>query len=318
MQKIGIFVSIILIVGFAKAQKIEPKLTLHASGGVYDFYVEAKTLYAATDEGCVDIFDLKNHTLINKILLPKITDFSGEKVAPKIYAIDKIDNLILITSEGQGGYRDIFLYRDKRLTKLKSAETDKLMVHRAVFVDKYNILIGLMSNELILYDFNIDKQSYRIQLGTSVFSDFTQGTCRELAVTCDESGKLRQINIRNGKIIRTFEGQNLDKVYKTDYAKHTFLTGGQDRKVGVYRLFSESYNINSDFLVYAVALSSDAALGAYQCNEQNEIRVFDVETRQEIAILSGQKCTLTKIYFIDNQTLVSSSEDNEILFWKIN
>jgi len=317
MHKSLFFITFIFTIGFLSAQNTSPEFALNASGGVYDFIIDNQTLYAATDAGSVDIFDIKTQKLTSKISLPKITDYSGEKINPKIYAIDKISEMLLLTSEGEGGYRDVFLYKNKTLSKLKSAQDDKLMVRRAAFVDKSNILIGLMSNELVFMDINTRKHYYRIQLDASVFSDFAQGTCRELAVCCDESGKLRWVNIRTGKIFKTFQGQNLDNVYKTDYANLTFISAGQDRKVGVYRFNSDSYSIEADFLIYAVGLSADASRGAFSANAENEIRVFDTKNRQIITTLSGQKSTLTKIFFIDNQTLVTSSEDKEILVWKI-
>jgi len=298
---------------------INPKFTLKASGGVYDFIIEDNILYAATDAGVVDIFDIKRKTRIGEIRVPKIKDFAGDFILPKIFSIDKIkvEESIILTVQGDAGYRDVFIYKNKKLTKILS-EKDKLMAKRAIFITKDLIMLGLLSNEILLYNIKTDKQIYRKQLSTSVFSDFTTDKTREITITCEESGKIRMLNSKNGQTIKVFSGQNLDNVYKVCYNKMTFIGAGQDRRVSVYRWGREEYYIETDFLVYCVGLDEEGRLGAYPANENNDIYIFNTETREILHKLKGQKSTLTKIEFLPNNKMVSSSEDKYIIFWDLN
>lgn len=308
----------VLIAGTLNA--IPPAYKLETTGGVYDFVVENDTLYAATNNGTIEIFIISQKKKIEQIDLPKIKDFAGDMIAPKLFSVDKLernDNL-LIVAQGEGGFTDIYLIDKKRnFKKIKSAQTHKLIAKRAVFEDRQTILIGLMSNELILCNISSEKPIYKIQLGTSVFSDFTIDKTRAIVTTCEESGKLRFINIRTGKTIKVFSGENKDNVYKVAYANLTFVTAGQDRKVAVYKFSGESYAIEADFLIYSVGISQDGQFAAYPFNEKNHIQVFNTKTKQKIAVLEGQKSTLTKIYFLNNNTLITASEDNNILVWEI-
>lgn len=296
-----------------------PSFSLKASGGVYDFIIEDNILYAATDAGVVDIFNIKTKKRVSKILLPKIKDFAGDLIVPKIFSIDKLksNKAILLTVQGNAGYRDIYIYSEKKLIKIFS-QKDKLMVKRASFITKDLIMLGLLSNEMLLYNIKTKKQIYRKQLSTSVFSDFTTDKTREITITCEESGKIRMLNSLNGNTIKIFQGQNLDNVYKVCYNKMTFIGAGQDRRVSVYRWGKEEYYIEADFLVYCVGLSEDGSFGAFPANENNDIYVFNTETREILHKLIGQKSTLTKIQFLPNKKIISSSEDKYIMFWNLN
>jgi len=290
---------------------------LKASGGVYDFFVEDNLLYAATDVGIVDIFNLKSKKKIDIIKIPKIKDFTGELIPPKVFSIDKIlgKKGILLTTQGEKGYRDIY-YFDEKLTKIFDSEKDKLIAKRAKFINKELIIIGLLSNELILYNIKTKKQIYRKHLSTSVFSDFTTDSTRKLTITCEESGKIRILNSFSGKVIKVFSGENLDNLYKVCYNKLTFIGAGQDRRVSIYRWGKESFHIQTEFPVYCVGMDNEAEIAAYSADEDNDIYVFNIKTREIIYKLKGQKSTQTKIYFNNNQ-LISSSEDEMIMVWKL-
>jgi len=306
-----------IIVSF-HAFAISPLYSLKASGGVYDFIIEGNLLYAATDIGIVDVFNYKTKKKIKEIKIPKIKDFAGDLIFPKIFSIDKIKGKegILLTVQGDKGFRDIYYLKDNNLTKILS-QKDKLMAKRASFITENLILIGLLSNELLLYDINLHKQIYRKQLSTSVFSDFTTDFTRKLAITCEESGKIRLLNSKTGQVINVFSGQNVDNIYKVCYNKMTFVGAGQDRRVSVYKWGKESYYMKADFLVYSIGLDREGKLCAYPANENNDIYVFDTNTRQILYKLIGQESTLTKIEFLPDNKMVSSSEDKKILIWKL-
>ena len=310
---------LIFLLIFNNTYAISPEFSLKASGGVYDFFIEDNLLYAATDVGIVDIFNLKSRKKKGEIVLPKIKDFAGDYISPKIFSIDKINGKegILLVTQGEKGYRDVYYYNEN-LIKIFDSEKDKLMAKRASFINEDLILLGLLSNELILYNKKTKTQIYRKQMSTSVFSDFTTDKTRKLIVTCEESGKIRILNSFSGSLIKVFSGQNLDNLYKVCYNKLTVIGAGQDRRVPVYNWGKENYYIPTEFPVYCVGMDKDAELGAYSANENNDIYVFNIETKKILYKLKGQKSTLTKIHFENKNRIISSSEDEMIMIWKLN
>ena len=318
MKKLIILFYLILIAYTTDA--IPPDYVLKSSGSVTDFVIENDLLYACTDVGIVDIFDINNKKKIKTFSIHKITDFTGNIIPAKIFSIDKLSgiNEILLCSQGSSGFRNVYIYKNEKLEKIFDSETDKLMIKRAMYIDENLILIGLLSNEIILYNIKEKNQIYRKHLSTSVFSDFILDESRNLIITCEESGTIRLLNSHKGETIKTYSGQNVDNIYKVDYSSRTFIAAGQDRRVSIYHYNNENnYYIEADFLIYCVGLSSDAKYGAYLANENNDIFVFDTETKKILHKLQGQKSTQTKIYFYDNNTIISSSEDPEILIWKL-
>ncbi len=266
----------------------------------------------------MEIYDINKRKKIKTLSVPDITDFAGETIKTKIFSIDVFGNNILIVSQGKGGYRDVYFFDKGKRIKIIDALSSKMMIKKAYFSDKNKIILGLLSNELVLYDIIKNKETYRIHLSTSVFSNFVTDKTRSLVFATEESGKVRMLGLKNGAVYAEYSGQNLDNVYSLDYQNGTIITAGQDRKVGIYKIKTgTAYHIPASFLVYCVALNSDASLGAYSANEENDIFIFDVRTKQIKYKLKGQKSTQTKIFFINNNRLISSSEDSEIMFWKI-
>lgn len=311
---VTLFITLIYINLVAKP----PDFSLTASGGVYDFVVDGNILYAATDKGIVDVFNILTKRRVNQIKVPKIHDFAGDLIAPKIFSIDLLQasKQLLLTVQGEGGFSDIYLVTGTNIQKIISAQNSKLLAKRAAFFNNNTLVIGLMSNEIVLYRYTDKKQLYRIHYSTSSLSDFVLINNRTKIVTCDEAGKLRLIDTKTGTKLKELSGQNVDNIYKTAYAHNTYITAGQDRRVAVYAP-SGNYYLTADFLVYAAGISPLGKLGAYSATALNEIQVFEIHSKQKIQTLVGQKSTLTKIFFRNEKQLITSSEDPQILFWNL-
>jgi len=58
----------LLMVTIAYSRDIPPLYTLTASGLVSDFVVDEGKLYVATDEGSIDIFDLRTQEIVDRIV----------------------------------------------------------------------------------------------------------------------------------------------------------------------------------------------------------------------------------------------------------
>lgn len=307
------------IFSFAVPLTIKPAEHIDVDGNVVEFVHKNGTLYVATDAGKLEIYNWKKKSLIKKIQFNKIHDFMGDPIEPKVFGVDVNSDatLLIIMVQDEGGERTLYLYKNKKLIKLLD-KNDHIQMREARFVDDDHILIATMSNELILFQISNRKVLYKNKLSLSTFSDFQLTTDHSRVASTCESGIVYIVNTKSGKVLKTLEGGNKDNVFKVDYKNSYILACGQDRKAVLYKVKSGSKTVYpTKFLVYAGALNKDASLSAFGINEQNDIGIYDNRTKSIKYILKGQQSTLNTILFVDDKTLISSSDDNHILIWRI-
>ncbi len=299
------------------AKDLKPTFIYSGSGAVTDLVYQNDKLYSATAEGAVDIYDTKEQKLIKTVTVPKIKDFIGDEVASKIYSVDIIDNTIMIASQGKIGYRRVHLFKDNNLTKIISV-AQSYTIAKAKFVDNNHLLIALLSNELILFDIKEKKALYREQISGSKFSSFALNEKRDEVIIADESGELKLVSVKDGKVIKEFKGQNVDNIFQVDYKNSLIITAGQDRRTAIYTKDGKTaYYKNGTFLIYSSALSPSGEIGAYASDEHNNITLFNTSTKSNLYKLGSHKATISNILFIDDKKLFTASDDKDINYWEL-
>ncbi|MFK5975226.1 MAG: WD40 repeat domain-containing protein [Sulfurovum sp.] len=316
MKKIVILLAV--IVACSQSRPISPISEIEANGTVTDMVLNKDELIIGTDRGILQVYNHKESRFIKTIKLPKIIDFVGDKISAKIYSVDKIDfKYLILSNSGKNGYTNLSIYWNNQ-TKQLISHKDKIIILKARFIDSTHILLGLLGNEAILYDIESETKIYQLSLGQSKFSDFALNEDKSQAIFACESGVLTLIDTQKGNIIREFRGQNVDNVYSVDIKKDRVVGAGQDRRGSIYSVSNDSGSyIEGTFLVYATALSPSANIVAFAMDEENSIYIYKPQTKEQIAILSGQKSRLSSIIFQDEQTLFSSSDDDTIMVWNI-
>ncbi|MGB1226553.1 MAG: WD40 repeat domain-containing protein [Poseidonibacter sp.] len=306
-----------LFVFILNAKDINPSYTYLASGGVTDLVLKENRLYVATKASKVDIFDITTKEKINSITLAKIKDFMGDEIDSKIYSVDVLNDSVLILSQGSKGGRAIHIYKDSKLQEIISAK-EKMYIARAKFVSEDKILFALLSNELYLYDLKTNKKVYDIQLSQSKFSHFAINENKKEVVVADESGILKLVDIASSKLIKNFAKQNLDNVFQIDIKNNIILTAGQDRRAAVYDVKANTaYHKDAPFLIYSAGLSPSGKIAAIASNEENEVKIFNTESKKDLYMLKGNNTTLTNIVFINEKEVFVTSDDERINYYKI-
>jgi WD40 repeat protein len=312
-----IFVAVLLSVVTLWSQDISPLKELNSNGNVYDIVVDDKYLYAGTSHGNLQVFDYASNTLVKTITLPKIKDFMGDEIYPKIFSIDHIDGRYLLLSEAKSGYRELYIYENNTTTKVISIDQKETLA-KARFVDKDHIFLADLGNDVILYDLKSKKQIYRFQISQSKFSDFDLNLDKSRAAIGCESGEISIVDIKAGKVIEVLKGQNLDNTYKVAIENSVVTGAGQDRRASYYRLPKGNGGyFEGSFLIYATALSPSGRYAAYAIDEENNIAIYDLSLEKRIALLKGQKSTLNCIVFLDEKRLFSASNDPKIMMWQL-
>jgi len=299
------------------AKEIKPLYAMKTSGGfVSDIVLDGDKIYVATDMGSVDIFALGSDKMVSQIVLEPIFSGRGELIPARISRIDRRNGKTLIVSFGAGNYRNVWIEEDGKLTQIID-EHKKLLIREAHFVDDNRIVFGTFDADIILYNISEGYKSYEHANSQSTLSDLTLSSDAKTMVAADESGAVRVYEVESAKVIAEYDSQNVDKVYSVAYSDGVIVTGGEDRRVAVYRAGEKAYHLKTDFLVYAVGLSPNATTGVYSDGEAQVLQLFNTRTKRKLDRLVGHKEIVNKIIFISENALISSGEQNELFFWKL-
>lgn len=299
------------------AKDINPNFTYLASGGVNDLVLVQNKLYAATSASSVDVFDINTQTKIKSIKLPKIKDFLGDEIDSKIYSVDTFNEDVLILSQGNKGGRAINIYKNSKLHEIIS-DKKRMFIAKAKFIDKQTIIFALLSNELYLYDLVNKKIKKIVQISHSKFSSFTLTKNKDYVIVADESGIVRMLDTKNLEVKKVFKGENVDNLFQVETKKDLIITAGQDRRCAVYNMNKDNaYYKKADFLIYSVGLSKNSTLGAFASNENNDVTVFDTNTKQDLYTLKQNPAILTNILFKSEDEIFVSSDQEKINYYKL-
>jgi len=304
----------------------QPALQYKASGSVTDMTINKGKLYVATNASSVDIFDLKTAKKLESILVPRIKDFMGDIIDSKVYSVDVQGDKIAILSQANKGFRRIHIYQRGKLDLLISNK-DELYTSKLRFLNENTLILGLLGNEIISYDISKRKINWTVQVSHSKFSDFVLNENKDEIVVADESGDLKILSTNKGSLIDTLSDQNLDNVFQVDYKNGIIATAGQDRRVVVYDIYQpergtskenfSAYYKKAPFLIYSVGLSPSGNKVAYASDEDNNVRVFNTKTKETLGDFTGNKMTLSKILFLDEERFLVASDDKVINLFQV-
>ncbi len=298
------------------AKEVTPYRYVQASEAVSDFEKVGNTLIIGTEEGVIDIYDLENDKLVDQVKLPKFKNILGDYMRSLILSVDYSEERLLFISRVLDGWRELYIYEDKALTKLID-RTEKMTLQEVKFVDAQRAVIMTMSNELILFDIKAKKILYRKQLNYASFSDMALDEEHNYLYTSDETPMITKIEINSGKIVDEYKKANKRDIFSIDYKNKMLLSGGKDKRVILYETPEKYRMTKGEFFIYGVALNPDASKAAFVKNEESSISVIDTDTMKESYLLLGHKQTIIKIDFYKENELITADEDDRLMFWRL-
>lgn len=310
-------VMIFLIASGISAKDIKPYKYIQASDAVSDFVKAGDTLVIGTEEGIVDIYDLKKDKPVDKITLKKQKNILGDESGILIISVDYMDGRVAFLTRELNTWGELYIYENKKLTKLIK-NSEHITLQKVRFVDKDRVIINTMGNELIFFDIKKAKFIYRKQLGLGSFSDMAVSENKKYLYSADETPIINKIEIESGKVLQSFEEANKRDIFSIDYKNRVLLSGGKDKRVILYKTPKEYKITKGDFFIQSVALSPNAVKAAFTKNDNDEISIIDTLTLKETHLLKGHKKTVIKIDFYEEDKLLSADEGNRLLFWKLN
>ena len=298
------------------AGNIEPSRVFTVHGNINDVLYKDGKIYAATMSGKVDIVDIKSGKIEQEIALSQIKDFMGDAIDSEVFSVDVFDDRLLILSQDNEGYTRLDVFEKGQLHHIIDKK-EKFYIVKAKFVTKNKVLLGLLSNVYVLYDIDKKKTLWEEQISMSKFSNFALNDTKTEVATADEGGDISIVSLKDGKVRHHFDGINKDEVFGIDWKKHIVITGGKDKKVGLYdtKNYTSSQKVYG-FFIYSVALSSDAKTAAASINDKNDVVIFDVASKEDRAKLVKNSSKIVSIIFIngDKEVLVAANNDKINLY----
>ncbi len=314
----GIKTLFLLLLLTAFSYSVELLRVIDAGSAVTDMVYRNGKLYVSTELGKVHVIDLKNQRILKSVELPDIRDFMGNPIPPKIFSVDVSPSgkKMIMVSEASGGYSEVYLHTEgKGLTKLIDLGKGWI-IKKGRFVDEDRVVLGFLGDEIALLRLSDRKMVYKVQVGRSSLSDISLSDDRTKVAVSDEAGIVTLVSVNDGKILRKFKGINVDKLYRLDYKGNKILVGGRDRRVALYYTDGrKAKRYHAKFLVFSVGMDSSAKVGAYLYNEQNDVKLIEVDTGREVGFLRGHKYPVGVILFL-NGKLLTGCDDGKIFIWR--
>ncbi len=324
-KKVSLFFVSLLLTINVNAIDLIPTTIYEATGGVTDIVIDKNRIFVSTSTSSVDIFDLNDTKPIKSIKVPQIKDFMGDIIDTKIYNLDVYKDKVLLTSQGIKGFREINIYSNGTLETVISVKK-KMFISKAKFINEDKILFSLLGNEMYLYDLKSKKIIWKIDVKpndavfNSTFSDFALNEDKTIAVVADESGDLKIVDINKGKVIKVLANKNLDKVFKVDYKNNKIITAGQDGRCVIYNTkTNKDYFLRKKdwFLIYGAGLSPSGKLGAFSSDENNNVTVFNTNTKSKLFKLTQNPMTLSSILFISEDEIFVTTDSNKFNYYNL-
>ena len=307
----------VLIIIYSWSSFAQKKI-IRAGGDVNDFIVDNNLLISSTQSGTIETYNLSTYKLVSRISFPKIKDFTGDLIVAEVFKIVKINSAIYAIVHGEGGFNDIYKIVGRKKEKLL---TGKQISSVAMSVGKSydnQLIICLLSNEIIKYHIADKKVEYRKQISNYAFSDMVLSEDRKYLFSSDESGEIHKVDLKTGLVIKTFKGQNVDNVICLDYASGVIVCGGKDRRLAVYNIKTNTaFHENTSSFITTVGINKSGKIAVWFDDATNELVVYDILKKSRIKTLSGHKSMVTKIFFISDNQLISSGNDRQIIIWKL-
>lgn len=298
------------------AKEITPYRSIKVGDATTDFVRADNKLIVSTRESSVMVYDLLSGKLLEKITIPTQQNILGNTIGIIVTSVDTLDGKIIFATRHLDSWGDIYMYEQKKLTKLLDA-SKKIAPKEIKFANANQIIIGTMENEIILFDMVRREVLYKKHLSEASFSDFVLSEDKKVLFSADEAPTLYKIDIKSGEVIERYDEANKRDIFAIDYKNNTLATGGKDKRLVLYHSAKSHKNTNADFFISSVALSQDATRVAFSKNEAGDLTVVQTNNLQELATLKGHTTKVVKMEFLDNSELLTADDRGTLYFWKV-
>lgn len=263
-------------------------------------------LLIGLDNGELYNYDIKSQELNKMIDLPKISNYFDNDIAPKIFSIDKLGEIIAILYESDHGAKSLGILENGELKSFKMP-TDG--VKKIFLLDNNHVVFVTLSSEIEYYDFREAKVVFENKLTTSSTGDAAFDRKSGVMAIGIEGGVIFYFDTKLKRVVKQINAQK-DTIYSVGLNGKLLISGSADKK-SYFNNGSEEFYYEAKFLVYCVGISAD--MGAF--STENSVKVIN-KNGDIIKDIEYDGASLNYLIFSD-EYLIGSSYDNKIYFWSI-
>ncbi|MDL0094864.1 WD40 repeat domain-containing protein [Campylobacter vicugnae] len=263
-------------------------------------------LLIGLDNGELYNYSIKTQELNKMIDLPKFSNYFDNNIAPKIFSIDKLDEIVAILYESDNGGKSLGILENKELKSFKMP-TDG--VKKIFLLDSNHVIFVTLSSEVEYYNFREGKVVFENKLTTSSTGDAAFDRKNGVIAIGIEGGVIFYFDTKLKRVVKQINAQK-DTIYSVGIDGKLLISGSADKK-SYFNNGSKEFYYEAKFLVYCVGVGANK--GAF--STENSIKVIN-QNGEIIKDINYDGASLNYLIFNDGY-LIGSSYDNKIYFWSM-
>lgn len=263
-------------------------------------------LLIGLDNGELYNYSIKTQELNKMIDLPKFSNYFDNNIAPKIFSIDKLDEIVAILYESDNGGKSLGILENKELKSFKMP-TDG--VKKIFLLDSNHVIFVTLSSEVEYYNFREGKVVFENKLTTSSTGDAAFDRKNGVIAIGIEGGVIFYFDTKLKRVVKQINAQK-DTIYSVGIDGKLLISGSADKK-SYFNNGSKEFYYEAKFLVYCVGVGANK--GAF--STENSIKVIN-QNGEIIKDINYDGASLNYLIFND-EYLIGSSYDNKIYFWSM-
>lgn len=263
-------------------------------------------LLIGLDNGELYNYSIKTQELNKMIDLPKFSNYFDNNIAPKIFSIDKLDEIVAILYESDNGGKSLGILENKELKSFKMP-TDG--VKKIFLLDSNHVIFVTLSSEVEYYNFREGKVVFENKLTTSSTGDAAFDRKNGVIAIGIEGGVIFYFDTKLKRVVKQINAQK-DTIYSVGIDGKLLISGSADKK-SYFNNGSKEFYYEAKFLVYCVGVGANK--GAF--STENSIKVIN-QDGEIIKDINYDGASLNYLIFND-EYLIGSSYDNKIYFWSM-
>lgn len=298
-----------------------PSQVLDTHAEVTSMRQKGENLYVSTSQGEVQIYALAGDVnlklrLVRRIELPSYEDLFGSSFRPKVFNTDtNARGEILIIATGANGSRNLYVCKDENLEVL----LENMSIAKALWVSQTQVLVALMSHEILLFSTQERRVVYQTQITQASFSDMAYNSRDSILYTSGESGVVYALDSKSGALVGQYDSINKDKVFTISFGGDRLVGAGQDKRLSIYTLQNgsrlvDAAMVKSEFLIYAAGMDERGEYIGYMSDENGSVRILRAKDKKPIATLEGISGVVNSIVFYKTSVLVSCDNSKIYVF----
>lgn len=310
------YVLIVCVMCVSAYAKVLPSRIIDTHTEITSMQQSNGKLYVCTSQGEVQVYALDTLKFLQRIDIPSYTDLFGFVFRPKVFNTDVNANAeILIVAAGVNGSRSLYVYANENLQVL----LEGMSIAKALWVSQTQVLVALMSHEILLFDTQQKKILYQTQVTQASFSDMVYNAHDHIVYTTGESGVVYAIDPSNGKILGHYDMINKDKIFALGFGGDSLVGAGQDKRLSIYRFQNgskllDSAMVRSEFLIYAAGIDTKGEYIGYMSDENGSVQILRAKDKKPLVVLEGILGVVNSIIFYGTNVFVSCDDSKIYVF----